>query len=321
MKKYILFSLIIFAFLLKGNAQQVIDGNFTVENVNKKYSLYIPSDYDANTPHQLMLGLHPLNPSRWDGASWRDTLINFSESNNLIFVSPDGGPDGRIDDPIDTTFTSALLDSIHLWYNINHNEQYIMGFSWGGKTTYTYGLRRTEQFAGYIAIGAAINGTSEISDIISNAEHENFYLVHGSQDAVSTRYTPLLNGLRDNNACVESNLLSGVGHTIDFPNRNQILTNAFEWVKNNNCGTSSTTSLTKFNFLDVFPNPSNGSFVINNLSNFNLAQFEIVDITGAKVNHTLDGNSISISEKVKGLFFLRGQMLDGSVFTQKVLVK
>ena len=115
-----------------------------------------------------MLGLHPLNTSRWDGEAWRDTLINFAESNDLILVCPDGGPDGKIDDAIDTSFTTVLLDSVAAWYNINQGEKYIMGFSWGGKTTYTYGLRRTDQFAGYIVIGAAVQ-FGEVSDIIANA--------------------------------------------------------------------------------------------------------------------------------------------------------
>ena len=30
---------------------------------------------------------------------------------------------------------------------------------------------------------------------------------------------------------METNLLSGVGHTIDFPNRNQILTDGFIWLE------------------------------------------------------------------------------------------
>ncbi|MFT5167850.1 MAG: hypothetical protein ACI8P3_003088, partial [Saprospiraceae bacterium] len=93
--------------------QTRIDGSFEFQNDSaKKYSLYIPSGYQAGTAHRLMLGLHPFNTNRWDAESWCDTLIVFAETNNLILACPDGGIDGAVDDPIDTAFTSILLDSI-----------------------------------------------------------------------------------------------------------------------------------------------------------------------------------------------------------------
>jgi len=304
------------------HAQEVIDGGFDFETVsNKKYSLYIPSAYDDSQSNQLMLALHPLNPSRWDGETWRDTLIQFAEMNDLILVSPDGGPDGRIDDAIDTSFTSALLDSVSNWYNINENEKYVMGFSWGGKTTYTYGLRRTDEFAGYLVIGAAINGVGEISDIIDNAKDENFYLVHGSQDAVSSRYTPLLNGLNNNNACTETMLMAGVGHTIDFPDRNQILSDAFEWIKNNNCGTSSTSELNIVSTLLTSPNPSNGIVNIENIQDINLATMQVTDIIGKKIGFDIDGQVLELSQEFKGLVILTALNKKGQRLTSKILVE
>ena len=149
--------------------QQRIDGNFAFQtNPAKKYSLYIPSSYNASTPNKLMLGLHPLNTSRWNAESWCDTLIGFAETNGLILVCPDGGLDGKIDDSIDTAFTSALMDSTRIWYNINSDKTYIMGFSWGGKTTYTYGLNRPAVFGGYLPIGAAITNTNEVTVPLQN---------------------------------------------------------------------------------------------------------------------------------------------------------
>ncbi len=135
MKKNILITLSIL-FSIHSFSQQRIDGNFAFQtNPGKKYSLYIPSSYNTTTPNKTMLGLHPLNTSRWNGVSWCDTLINFAESNQLILVCPDGGVDGKIDDPIDTAFTTAILDSVRIWYNIDNDKTYVMGFSWGAKAT------------------------------------------------------------------------------------------------------------------------------------------------------------------------------------------
>jgi predicted esterase len=223
--------------VMSANAQERIDGDFPFQtDPEKKYSLFIPEGYDAQTPHRLMLALHPWNTANWDAESWCDTLITFGTMNDLIIVCPDGGPDGQVDDPIDTAFTTALLDSVHNWYNIDTEKRYAMGFSWGGKTVYTYCLNHIDNFNGFIPIGAAINGTSEIDDVLGNSADLPWYLVHGSLDSPNTRFYPLLEGLEYNGAITNSNLMSGVDHTINFPDRNEILTTAFQWVDSVNCG-------------------------------------------------------------------------------------
>ena len=217
-------------------AQERIDGTFPFQSdPAKKYSIYVPSTYEPGTPHRFMVGFHPLNTARWDAESWCDTLIVFAEENDLLLACPDGGADGRVDDPIDVAFTTALMDSMEVWYSVNLEKVYAMGFSWGGRATYTYGLSNVERFGGFVPIGAAITGTSQVTGIIENATGKPFYLVHGGNDAPGTRYFPILAALEDNGAIVNSILMPGVGHTIDFPNRNAILADAFQWVDSVNC--------------------------------------------------------------------------------------
>ncbi len=241
----------LFVFLLLGNisifAQETVDGSFEFQtDPAKKYSIYVPSSYDSNSANKLMLGFHPLNTNRWDGEAWRDTLIQFAETNDLLLVCPDGGPDGKIDDPIDVAFTTALLDSMAVWYNVDQSNKYIIGFSWGGRATYTYGLANYELFEGFIVIGAAVDGTQQINNLLPNATAKKFYLVHGSNDSPSVRFDPLVAALNGQEACVETNFLTGIGHTIDFPDRNNILTAAFNWVSDDsNCTTNSTSSISE----------------------------------------------------------------------------
>ncbi len=222
--------------MLLSKAQSAIDGTFAFQtDPNKEYSIYVPSSYSAAVPNKLMLGLHPLNTARWNAESWRDTLIAFAETNNLLMICPDGGADGAVDDDIDTAFTSAVLDSMLQWYNVDEDKIYVMGFSWGGLTTYTYGLNHHSRFGGFIPIGAVINGAGPIGGAIANADSRAFYLVHGSNDSPNSRFYPPRDSLIANGAYVNSLLMAGVGHTIDFPNRNQILTEAFEWIDSVNC--------------------------------------------------------------------------------------
>lgn len=222
-----------------GLAQTRIDGNFAFQtNSAKEYSLYIPSGYTAGTPNGMMLGMHPLNTSRWNAVSWCDTLIDFAEANNLLLVCPDGGANGNVTDPIDFAFTTALLDSMYNWYTVDQARIYIMGFSFGGQATYTYGLDHPDVFRGLIPIGAAITGTNEVNQpLLDNAECMPVYIVHGGNDSPNNRYWPVRMALINNGALLNSILMPGVGHTIDFPNRNQILGDAFQWIDSVNLNT------------------------------------------------------------------------------------
>ena len=255
--RYILFLTFLASFLSFGQTR--IDGNFPFDtDPEKKYSFYIPSGYDVSTPNKVMLALHPFNTARWDSESWCDTLINFAEANQLILICPDGGEDGRIDDPIDTAFTSALIDSMETWYNLDFDKFYGIGFSWGARGLYTYGLSHPGLIKGYIPVGAAINGTTEVNEALqSNSADLPFYIIHGSLDAPAVRFFPVRDSLISKGAFVETNFLDGVGHTIDFPDRNEALTVAFNWIDAVNCGNTVSLLETdkKNGTIKLFPNP------------------------------------------------------------------
>lgn len=288
------------------NGQERIDGMVEFQDdPEKKYSLYIPSNYSEDTPNALMVGLHPFNTSRWDAVSWCDTLLQFAESSNLILFCPDGGIDGKIDDDIDTSFTSFILDSMSIWYNIAPDEIYLMGFSWGGKTTYSYGLRNTNKFKGYLPIGAAVSGPDEIEDIVFNAIEKPFYLVHGSFDSPESRYTEMVESLNNNGACVEGLLMDGVNHTIDFPNRNEILKTGYDWLKSFECVKNDVFESEKELDIIIYPNPSgvDNKIQIKNIGR--LSQVSILDYQGNHIRSIkLTGESEIQIELASGTYFI-----------------
>lgn len=318
-------------------AQQRIDGDFAFQtDPAKKYSLYIPSSYSAGTPNKMMLGMHPLNTARWNGVSWCDTLINFAEMNNLILVCPDGGADGRVDDAIDTAFTSALLDSARIWYNIDVEKTYVMGFSVGGRATYTYGLNRPSVFGGYMPIGAAITGTNEVNVLLQdNSVGKPIYIIHGNNDAPSIRFFPVRDALIAKGAIVNTLLQSGVGHTIDFPNRDAILTTAYNWIDSINCN-NLITSLTEVdkNDIDVvlFPNPTNkkeGLAIDLTLSNGQQkALIQLFDLNGKQLkslNIFVENGVNSVSKEFtnvpSGIYTLSIELAkDKTIIRKKIIV-
>jgi len=274
---------------LQVSAQTRIDGTFPFQtDTAKKYSIYVPSTYSPSFANPLMLGLHPLNVARWNAESWCDTLIVFAETNGLILVCPDGGIDGAIDDPIDTAFTSALLDSILLWYVIDPERTYAMGFSWGGQTTYTYGLRHHKRFCGFLPIGSAMSFTTMVSGVLDNGKDLPYYIVHGDLDAPGVRFTPIRDSLTAHDAIVNTNLLSGVGHTIDFPNRNNILTTGFMWIDSIGCkaDTGSTGFLRPveptFKLTPSLINPG-GTVELTSPEGFSGVPWQMIDARGGQV--------------------------------------
>jgi len=190
-------------------AQSRISETVLFQNEVKKYDIYIPSNYTAQTDNKMMVALHPWNVSRWNSTSWCDTLIAFAEANDLLLICPDGGSDGQISDPIDTALTTLLIDSMQIWYTVDSENVFLMGFSWGGQVTYSYGLNNADKFKGFMPIGAAINGSNEVNGTLHNATDKAFYIVHGTNDSPNTRYYPILDSLNNRMACANTNLLSG----------------------------------------------------------------------------------------------------------------
>ena len=108
MQQYFATTTIFLILSLAAFGQKRIDSTLAFQdNEAKKYSLFIPSDFDPFTPTKAVVALHPFNPEKWDAASWCDELMVFAEENSVILICPDGDEDGRIDDPIDTAFTTA----------------------------------------------------------------------------------------------------------------------------------------------------------------------------------------------------------------------
>lgn len=217
------------------NCQQKMEGTVGIGGETRTYAVYLPSSYDPGTPNTLVLALHPLNAARWNARSWRDLLTPFAEAAGTILVCPDGGPDGHIlSEEVDTLLATALLDSVAVWFNVDEARIYAMGFSVGALATYVYGLSNPSRFGGYLTIGAAVNRTTEIGPLLPNADGKPFYIVHGAGDSPNVRFHPVVEALRQNGAVLESLLMSGVGHTIDFPDRDRILTDAFRWIDSTN---------------------------------------------------------------------------------------
>lgn len=195
----------------------------------------------------MVVAFHPYDTARWNSTSWRDTLLKVAEANDFILLCPDGDSLGIITDSADYAFTTRLIDSVKSWHNIDDDRVYSMGFDMGGKAVYEYGLSNASTFGGFIPVGPSISGMAFVSNVIHNAGKRPFYLVHGSADLPSASFYPAVTALLNNCAILDTLLMPGVGHTIDFPNRDLILGHAYRWVDSVN------TNPEKSNFSLIYP--------------------------------------------------------------------
>jgi len=218
-------------------AQSRLEGSFYFKGELKQYSLFLPENWEPGM--NAVLAFHPLNTARWNSTSWCDTLSSFAKEQSVLLICPDGGIDGRVDDPIDLEFTSTLLDSAKHWYQFNTDSMVALGFSWGARTVYTYGLSNPDRFKGLIAIGAAIDGANQLNGLEAGAKLKNIFIIHGTNDDVNNRYWPAQQFFSKTHSCYKDSLLRGIGHTIDFPNRNSIIAHAYKFTLRNECLLSS----------------------------------------------------------------------------------
>ena len=299
------------------HAQARIDSAFAFQtDPAKEFAVYVPSGYSASVANKAMLAYHPWHPTWGNSKTWCDILTDFAEENNLLLVCPDGGNDGRVDDAIDKAFTTALLDSLATWYSIDPDKVFAMGFSWGARATYKYGLANPEKFAGFLTIGAFINGTAQVATVLANAVNKPFYIMHGDRDAtvdLATGFFPIRDALIDAGAIVNSLILQGVGHTINFPDRNQRLTDAFRWLDSTSTSLSVGVEDTDLPLMHQpgilrpnYPNPFRHSTVITYaIRQPSRVQIQVYNVVGQLVRTMVD------KRKMPGEYSLPWDGVDG----------
>lgn len=135
----------------------------------REYSIYVPSNYNAQNPASLVITLHGLG----------DTMNNFrnigfaalAETNNIIVLCPQAlsdplsgtawnsgagysfyTPNANVDD---IGFISTLIDTVKQTYNINPNKVFACGFSMGGFMTERLALVLNDK----IKVFASVSGT------------------------------------------------------------------------------------------------------------------------------------------------------------------
>lgn len=220
-------SLFIALFFLSGIFAQTQDLDFTFDELERESKLYVPPSYDEANQYPLVLLLHGLggNGSNMLNGSGFIEVSNTSEDHFFI-VSPTATYQAFLEatewnegiNPIhdvdDTSYLSALIDSVSAEYSIDPDRIYSTGFSDGGFMTNRLACDLNDRIAAFASVG----GTRASSVTCDPDRGTPLLHIHGTADEV-VDYTgntlfgePLL-----------ASLVIGVDDLI------------FDWTTNNNC--------------------------------------------------------------------------------------
>ncbi|MEL6593601.1 MAG: hypothetical protein AAFQ68_26105 [Bacteroidota bacterium] len=289
MKYAILSTFLILSFFLPIQVHaDIIDGQIrSHDGTLREYSLYLPSTYQRARTMPLMISFHPYSRYQWNARTWRDSLLRFAESQQLILLCPDGGWDGLTDQPEDLEISHKLLKQIQEHYRLDAPNIFPMGYSWGARAALRFSLAYPDKINGLLLVNVASDRTAgEFAPIMRKAHNKRIFMLHGQYDSPSTRFQPLYEELLQGGACLNFEIIRGQGHTFSCHKEQSRLAAAFQWIQQSPCYQIPRSDHNKqhsvWREIVIYPNPSRGgeSLRITGVNANELRQIRILDHSG-----------------------------------------
>ncbi|MEL7534122.1 MAG: hypothetical protein AAFN10_22640, partial [Bacteroidota bacterium] len=195
--------------------------------------------------------------------------------------------DGRTDQQEDLDLALQLVQQTRRQYNIDAKQIYAMGHSWGAKAALKFSLSHPEMFKGLLLVGMASEmAASEFAPFYARSRNMRVYILHGQYDSPTTRFQPLHDQLMRGGACLEFEIMKGVGHTIHFAGRENRLSKALKWIQQSPCYQIPQSEHNKHQFqntqISIYPNPGTegASIWIKGLKAEEIRQIRILNRSG-----------------------------------------
>ena len=262
------FTVLAFNFLTE--AQQTINASITHDAITRDYILYIPANYTGTQAVPLLFNFHGYTSNAGEQMFYGD-FRPIADTAGFLIVHPEGTLDGTGEPHFnvgwggssvdDLGFTSALIDSLLLDYNINVERIYSTGMSNGGYMSFHLACNLSNRIA---AVGSVTGAMVPATMSGCNATHPTPIIqIHGTSDG-----TVPYNG--------------GAGWSVSIPN---ILTH---WATYNNCDAAPVvTNVPNINTMD-------GSTVEKTVYENGDNCTEVVHFKVTNGGHTWPGSALNI---------------------------
>lgn len=178
--------------------QQLIeDKSITVDGLERKYDVFLPSDHDISENLPVIINLHGTTGNK----TLERTLTEFvpiAEENKIVMVWPQGnvlptcniGPQNRwnanlFDSPNDVNFISDLIDKLIEDYNVDSKRIYVVGRSNGGFMAYTLACELSEKIAAVASVAGAMKNDT-MNNFCNATRVVPVLEIHGTADQVNS---------------------------------------------------------------------------------------------------------------------------------------
>jgi S1-C subfamily serine protease len=120
------------------------------------YWIYVPSNYDPNVSHALLLWLHPVGKSKEkDIDDFLDPWISYCRDNHIIVAGPIAENNtGWV--PSEADFVAEVARDVMGNYTVDHRRVVAHGMGIGGQMAYYLGFHNRDLVRGVAATGAAM---------------------------------------------------------------------------------------------------------------------------------------------------------------------
>lgn len=187
--KNILHILLLVSIPLISTAQQTINYSITVDSVQREFILYVPASYNGTTSVPLVFSFHGLGGNAQVQMQDHD-FRPVADTAGFIVAHPLGLPVigpvrgwnfGNPSLPDDVLFTSEMIDTIAENFNINLDQVYACGMSYGG----FFSVFLAGQLSNEVAAVASVAGTilNNVPDsMIAPSRTIALLQIHGTDD-------------------------------------------------------------------------------------------------------------------------------------------
>ncbi len=173
---------------------------------------YVPSGYNPQNPHYLIVGMHGGGGS---GKGYRSHLVDVAESWPAVVVCPDNNGNS-FSGPGEQLLLKAIDTALQMC-NIDPNRVVLNGFSMNGFQAYRLGLQPLYPFYGFIPYNAVIQ-IPWISQL-NLGSNVPACICEGSLDFYLSENLQVFDSLTANGTRAYFNILPGTAHDLDtaFP--------------------------------------------------------------------------------------------------------
>jgi len=174
----------------------------TAANMQRRYILNVPKNYDSSKPYRLVIAFHELNGN--DVQMYQNGyyhLMPLDTSGTTIFVAPNGQNGGKPcagtqngesgcgwpnSSNSDFALADAVVQQVEQNFCVDTNRIFATGWSFGGAMSYETGCGRPQGVSnGYIRAIAVYSGSAQITaGPCPPTKPVAYYASHGTQDSV-----------------------------------------------------------------------------------------------------------------------------------------